>query len=258
MLLTEQEIKELQKYRFSIERTPDTRFAVRVDQLLDEDELKNYLDLLQYKINAPQPAVAASILMKRFSFLAVMALYAMSVWDKRLNLQPENIWFVSDYQSEYWLPKFRFESLEYDLPDTDRIIWRTGTISILFSKHISPLIDMLHKCTKLSKLTLWENVAIYVFWLYETVMKDAAYHEFRNKLFKDFQFVTHDAPGELFGDYTDNPLRRFHSNKIYLTENEKHIRVRTTCCLYYKMEKDGTRCDSCPLKCNKFTHFKHH
>ena len=39
-----------------------------------------------------------------------------------------------------------------------------------FSKNIHILIDQLSKVTKQSKLILWENIAIYIFWLYETVL----------------------------------------------------------------------------------------
>jgi ferric iron reductase protein FhuF len=253
MIISEHEMKELQKFRLSTHRS-DSQLSVRADQLLNKDILAAYLEAVQQKIAAPKAMTAASMLMKRYSFLVVMTLYAMSIWDKRLHIQLENVWLETDDESENWLPTFRFDKLECNPVDSDRLIWRSETIQILFANHIDPLIEMLSKTTKLAKLTLWENVAIYVFWLYETLLEDEKFAEMREKLLEDFHFVVQGAKGELFGRYHKNPLSRFWKEKTYSSIHQKEIRVRTTCCLYYQTTKDGSRCQTCPLQCKKILH----
>jgi ferric iron reductase protein FhuF len=247
MMLLESEIAQLKQFRFSTEAT-DSRLSIRLDELLHKDCLITYLEALMEKIHAPNKAVAASMLMKRYSFLVVMTLYAMSIWDKRLHIQQENVWLETDDESEKWLPTFRFDKLECSPVDSDRQIWRSETIRILFANHINPLIEMLSKTTKLSKLTLWENVAIYVFWLYETLLEDEKFVQIREKLLEDFHFVIRGAEGDLFGCYHRNPLSRFWKEKTFSPEQQKEIRVRTTCCLYYQTTKDGARCRTCPCR----------
>jgi ferric iron reductase protein FhuF len=248
VLISEQEIKELKKYRLSTDRS-DSVLSVRADQLMKQDSLAAYLRMVQQKMDIPNLPTTASMLMKRYSFLVVMTLYAMSVWDKRLHIQPENVWLETDDESEKWLPTFRLDKLECSQLDSDRQQWRCETIRILFANHIHPLIELLFQTTKLSKLILWENVAIYVFWLYETLLADEQYTHMTEKLLEDFHFVIQEARGELFGGYQNNPLSRFWKDKTYSIPHQKNIRIRTTCCLYYQTTKDGSRCLSCPLLC---------
>jgi ferric iron reductase protein FhuF len=246
MIISEHEMKELQQFRLSTQRS-DSQLSIRADRLLNKDVLVAYLEALQQKIAAPKVTTAASMFMKRYSFLVVMALYAMSIWDKRLNIHQENVWIETDDESEKWLPTFRLDKWECSPADSVRPMWRSETIRILFADHIYLLIEILSKTTKLSKLILWENVAIYVFWLYETLLEDEKFAGMREKLLEDFHFVVQEANGELFSRYRKNPLSRFWKEKTYSPIHQKQIRVRTTCCLYHQTTKDGSRCQTCPL-----------
>ncbi|QPA32844.1 siderophore-iron reductase FhuF [Thermaerobacillus caldiproteolyticus] len=239
MLLSPDEIKALEKFRLSTTRTASL-LSIRVDRLFHERTLLSYLEAVQQKIRAANKTVAASIFMKRYSFIAVMSLYAMSVWNKRLSLSFDRIWIETDDEEKAWLPTFRFEKLEYEVTDGNRNAWRQETIRLLFAEHIFPVIEQLQKMTKISPLTLWENTAIYIFWLYETLLKDEALEDINARLRDDFQFVVQQADGTLFGSYPKNPLGRF-------WKETNGIRQRTTCCLHYQTAA-RSHCRTCPVR----------
>jgi ferric iron reductase protein FhuF len=247
MMFSESEIAQLKKFRLSTEATYSP-LSVRLDQLLREERLTAYLETLKEKIHAPNKAVAASMFMKRYSFLLVMSLYAMSVWNKGIHFDFKKIWMENEDEKEVWMPTFRFEKLEYIKADNDRQNWRKRLIVDLFANHTYLLVEMLADVAKLSKLILWENVAIYIFWTYESLMEDEKFAVMRDQLFADFHFIVQEAEGNLFGAYHKNPLSRFWKEKTFSTEQQKEIRVRTTCCLYYQTTKDGARCQTCPCR----------
>jgi ferric iron reductase protein FhuF len=249
MILSADEIRELEKFRLSTKRA-HSPLSIRVDQLLHEETLTTYLEMLQRKLGAPNMIVTASILMKRYSFLAVMALYAMSVWNKRLSIAVHQVWLETEDSAETWLPAFRLEQFECEEVNAARDQWRKETIQILFARHMNVLIERLCQTTKISPLILWENVAIYIFWLYETLLEDKTFAHINEQLRDDFHFVIQEAKGELFGRYSQNPLARFWKEKTYSSLAKKEIRRRTTCCLYYKIATDRSHCQTCPLGCN--------
>lgn len=79
--LTNQEIKQLKQFRFTTEQKPSA-LSISLDELLNEQKLLCYLEQVKTKIGSPNLKVAASIFMKRYSFLAVIYFYGISVWNK--------------------------------------------------------------------------------------------------------------------------------------------------------------------------------
>ncbi|MCX8046857.1 MAG: hypothetical protein N3A70_08290 [Anoxybacillus gonensis] len=78
MRLSEDEMKQLERFRFSKKRILSP-LSIRLDQLHGERELAMYLQLVQQKIGARNQVVSASIFMKRYSFFIAIVLYMMSV-----------------------------------------------------------------------------------------------------------------------------------------------------------------------------------
>ncbi|WP_210365250.1 IucA/IucC family C-terminal-domain containing protein [Bacillus sp. REN3] len=194
------------------------------------------------KLAAPDVKTAASILMKRFAFLAVIHLYAMTVFDKRLDSKPGNIIVLDMYKEGLWLPEFRFTSWETVASRAGmRDGWKEDSIRYLFADNLSPLIDGLVKETKIPKLILWENIAIYIYWLYEKVLPGIA----EERAAADFAYLLHSAPGNLFGDDHQSPLKKYYSE----TGMKALERPRRTCCFSYKV-KGGDYCKICPVVCN--------
>ncbi len=223
------DILELEKYRFN----PHLEYSFCVEDLLDEALLEDFFEKLTSIIGAPSSKAAASIFMKRYAFVAVMSLYAMTVWNKKMNVTLCNINMEAPAPGKAWLPAFSFKDLALEEWEGagDRAEWRDSVIENLFAKNIYPLIAQMEKNFGISKLILWENIAVYLFWLYETEIRDIENDDFRYLLFE--------AKGPLFGRYKLNPLQKYYSEKT------EEVRIRNTCCFSYQLPA-GKRCKTCP------------
>ncbi|MBO0958956.1 siderophore-iron reductase FhuF [Neobacillus sp. MM2021_6] len=237
--MTDQERIQLKKYRFQASLND----SVSVAKLLDESFLKDYLKKLAETLGAPNEKVAASIFIKRYAFIAVMALYAMTAWNKKLNVSLENVEMELPIQGENWLPSLTLMDSAVEELDAseNRSEWRDRILKDLFAKNIYPIIAQMEKTVRISKLILWENIAIYIFWLYESEWKDSENANVRD----DFRYLLLEAEGQLFGDYHLNPLHKYFTEKTYVEERDEEIRIRKTCCFTYQLPA-GKRCKTCP------------
>ncbi|WHY66237.1 IucA/IucC family C-terminal-domain containing protein [Neobacillus sp. SuZ13] len=229
-------VNQLEKYRFN----PSLEHTFNVADLLDEKHLRNFLENLSVTIGAPSEKIAASIFIKRYAFLAVMSLYAMTALNKKLNVSLDNIKMETAIQGKDWLPGISLKDADLQGWDgNDRAEWRTRVLKDLFANNVYPLISQLEKTFGISKLILWENIAVYLFWLYETELIDY------EQAAEDFRYLLSEAEGKLFGRYNLNPLQKYFAEKTYLEEWDTEVRVRKTCCFTYQMPA-GKRCKTCP------------
>jgi ferric iron reductase protein FhuF len=232
-ILIENNLSALQKYRLR----PETNKSFNVGKLVDKAFAIDFMKNLALSIDAPSERTAASIFIKRYAFIAVISLYAMTTANRKLNLSLDNIEMEEAESGKDWLPMISLKdpSIE-EWNGDDRNEWRKGVYRDLFANNIYPLIEHFEKTFKVSKLILWENIAVYLFWLYETELK---YSENPNAQ-SDFRFLLMEAEGNLFGGYHLNPITKYYSEKKYPDE----IRIRKTCCLTYQL--GAKRCKTCP------------
>ncbi|MFF2753726.1 IucA/IucC family C-terminal-domain containing protein [Psychrobacillus sp. NPDC058041] len=231
-------IDQLRSLRLTTEKM-HSKLSIEVRHLLDEQHMIDYLDSIRQRVGAANERVAASLFIKRYAFLPVIYMYAMTSWNKKLNLSFENISIETDDSKELWLPNFRFYNLEMESLQGNREKWRTTCIELLYKEHVTPILESISRITKVSKLVLWENIAVYIFWLYEKVLLEENFAK------EDFHFIISQAPGNLFGDYTVNPLSRFYKEEL---GNEPGR--RSTCCYSYLTEK-SQYCSTCPRCFNR-------
>jgi siderophore-iron reductase FhuF len=228
--------KQLEKYRFN----PSLKHSFHVEDLLDEALLKEFMKNLSHTLGAPSEKVAASIFIKRYAFLAVMSLYAMTALNRKLNVSLDNVKMESAEQGKDWLPGISLKDVTVqDWDGNDRSEWRANVFKDLFANNIYPLISQLEKTFGISKLILWENIAVYLFWLYESELKE------NEQVAEDFRYLISEAEGQLFGRYNLNPLQKYFAEKTYLEEWDSEIRLRKTCCFTYQLPA-GKRCKTCP------------
>jgi ferric iron reductase protein FhuF len=248
--LNEQEISILKGMRFAVE-SATLDLSIEMESFLGDDlRFYQYLELLKEKIGSPNDKVTASIFVKRYAFLVVIYLYAMTAWNKRLNVDVNNLVLISDEQDRIWLPSFSFTDHSYvKATSEDREEWRSETIKLIFAKNLYPVMDRLMRTTKTSKYILWENIAVYIFWLYETVFEDEKNEKIKNRAKADFDYLVNQAPGKLFGGYNQNPLNRYYTDPIFIPEYGKEVRVRKTCCFSCELTENSKRCNTCPPKC---------
>ena len=53
---------------------------------------------------------------------------------------------------------------------SERTVVRSQLANQLINENLAPFVETMVKATKLSAAILWENAAIYLFWLYETLI----------------------------------------------------------------------------------------
>lgn len=247
-IFSDAQIGELYQFRVTTDRTSST-LSVQIETLLDERSIRQYLGQLGKHIGAANDKVTASIFIKRYAFLAVAYLYTMTLNNGKLNISFENISLETNDQDKLWLPNFYFKDLSIETLKGSREKWREICVHSLFNNHLYPLIDCLSRVTKVSKLILWENIAVYIFWLYETILQKEGLPEdaiLRSK--EDFEYILFQAPGSFFGGYNVNPLKRYYNEHIYMEEYGREVRPRNTCCYSY-LTRSKKRCTSCPQVC---------
>ncbi len=246
--LSDLQINKLSKLRLTTSKT-DSPLSVQIKDLFHESSLQKYLKIVGSRIQAPNDKVTASLFVKRYAFLPVIYLYAMLEWNVKLSISYENVSMETDDNATLWLPSFRLANLKTETFKEDRDNWRKNCLESLFKEHLLPLIDCLARTTKVSKLILWENIAVYIYWLYETVLVEESTEEaIKNRAKEDFQFLVFQASGDLFGEDLKNPLTRYYNERIYIEEFGKEVRPRKTCCLSY-LTTNKQRCQTCPHVC---------
>ncbi|WP_053368089.1 IucA/IucC family C-terminal-domain containing protein [Bacillus sp. FJAT-27245] len=238
--LTDTERGVLKDFRFVDEQVEG---MVSAKTLLDPAAMHSLIERLKVTFQTDSDKVAASIFMKRYAFLAVLALYTMTAWNKKLDIRPENIYFEPPSDEPKWLPKFFLKNTQTEeYAEADRqTLFRKG-VSELFAGHINPVIETLAKTTGLSKLILWENTAVYIMWLYESKLENEP------AAAADLDFLLCKAEGSLFGKYNRNPISKFYTEKTYVDELDEMVRIRQTCCFSYLTGEKAARCKTCPCR----------
>jgi ferric iron reductase protein FhuF len=246
--LTEQERKELSRFRYT-DTDVDPFDSTKVGDLLFEGRLKAFLEEVQAEVKAPDLTVASSVFMKRYAFVAVIYLYALSKWNKRLRFSLDTLLLRHREDKGSWLPEYSFDSLLVEtFSGEDREAWRKEAVTYLFKDIFYPVLAKLSREGKISEFILWENLAIYIYWLYETILVEYDDLQLRD----DFDYIVNRSAGSHFGPYQRNPLHRYYKEPVYLQELDQEVRIRTTCCFSYQLGEKRTYCKTCPLYCKPF------
>ena len=242
--LTKAEKESLEKYRLCLQEISPL-VLVKGPELLKEDRLiRLFNDDLQIKYNTDKQQVLGSMLVKSYAFLAALVLYSMSVFNKGINSSIDNLSLYTEEDDPFWLPSFHFANSEVTTPGSNRNEWRDEVLGALFKQNIALMITTISKVSRVAKVILWENVAIYIFWMYESTLEDPDItEETKARLREDFSYVVMEAGPHLFGVKSKNPLAPF------LHEKQHEVRKRSTCCLFYLTSKNDDRCTTCPIEC---------
>lgn len=248
-VLTNEEIEQLKQFRFTTEKK-SSELSIRLSELLEEQKLLCYLEKVRSYIGAPNLKVTASIFMKRYAFLAVIYFYTITAWNKKLDISFHNIMLQTE-EADLWLPKFYFQHTQIETATEDRGERFEKWLELFFSKHTNVLITQLSNVTKQSKLVLWENIAVYVFWLYESVLAHGDNEQVKQRAKEDFYYIVNEVSGMRFGDCNENPIKRYYCDKSCLADESEEVRVRKTCCFSYLLGDGCKTCKTCPRTCRK-------
>ncbi|MEK5164598.1 IucA/IucC family C-terminal-domain containing protein [Paenibacillus sp. FSL R5-0527] len=238
-------------YRLTRDSSPNRTFSIPYADLLDSEKSLAYFRGVKGIFETDSELAAVSLFAKRYAFLVVApGLYAMSCLNKGLNLALENGWIESSYRGQAWLPKARLLDLQVSVPgEGQRSEWRDRVIETMFAGNLSRVWTAMSKAAGISKALLWENTAIYVYWLYEKKFtEEGVSPEQKRRMEEDYRYLLYDAPPRLFGE-PRNPIKKFNSPKVIKAESDSPIRMRKTCCLYYlTSDTPHDYCSTCPKR----------
>ncbi|WP_456277758.1 siderophore-iron reductase FhuF [Bacillus sp. AK128] len=245
--LLSNELDILKNYRLTLDHPEEQTYSFTCNGLLDQDVIDDFFNRLKSMYQVSEPFVVASQFMKRYGYMiTVPFLYSLSMFHKKLDISLQTSVFQSYETDGVWLPKLQIGTLEVHAVEDQREGWRTAAFESLFRDHLAPVIDQISSQAKVSKHILWENAAVYIFWIYESMMEQ----EPNNELLKeDFQALL-DAEGSMFGNLSKNPISKFYTEKRYISHMDKEIRVRKTCCMFNRLPNSEGACTTCPLTCN--------
>jgi len=230
--LNKDELQSLSRFRLVSERT-DALIRVSRTSLLKREQLKGVLMSLQEYLALPSLKVAASIFVKRYSFFILMHFYALSVWRKRLRLSAEDIELeVGNEQERLWIPSFYARSVLSETLSEDQYL---SSFESIIETHIVPIFHQLQSLTNIPQKVMWENLYVYVKWMYEQLLHDETLSSIHKSIQADYDYLMDEAQGAPFGE-VHNPFKQFHSLQG----------KRQTCCYSYCMEKKNY-CSSCPI-----------
>ncbi|BBI35823.1 IucA/IucC family C-terminal-domain containing protein [Cohnella abietis] len=246
---TPEEIDELVKdHRLALAPSADRWYSIPTTDLLDKDKSLAYLDKVASIFEATSNVANASLFAKRYSFLIISSsLFAMSRYDKSLDYSIGNCHVESHHQGQAWLPKVRLTDWQVTRPEErGRNEWRDQVIRNVFADNLSKAWRALSKSASISISVLWENTAIYVYWLYENKFLEGANAELKAQVQADYDYLRSAAPGHLFGE-AKNPIAKFDSPKVLTSASNEPIRIRKTCCYYYQAsDEPNDYCPTCP------------
>ncbi|WP_433744272.1 IucA/IucC family C-terminal-domain containing protein [Falsibacillus pallidus] len=238
-----EEIEELKKYRL-IDTIPASS-SFRLSDFHASGYVRERIAKSAGTGRILERQAAASILAKRLAFLAVIYFHSMTAFNKRPILDAEKIYVIEHEKEGLRLLDFYFDQpsmMPYD-ETIDRSIWLKEGWEYLFHGWLMPVFDVLKEEVRISENILWENTAVYLYWLYETVL------EGRPQASQDFEELIHSEAFQPKGKNGINPFSKFFLPKS-LNGEGKEVRMRKTCCLSYLSDEKGTRCQTCPLYCH--------
>jgi ferric iron reductase protein FhuF len=224
---------------------PGTKRVIRFSEseLISEEKLDELFALLSDHFPGPK-AVQASMFSKYYSKIFTgAALFAMSRYDKALNVSPQHVLFETDLE---WNPIISLYSGSLIERRFDREQWREQLVRHIFTDHLSRVFNSLHRYSGIGLKVLWANISNYVYYYYPHWIEYAPTEAARGKIEDDFDYLTKDVKKEIFGcNPYENPLTVQYKHFQHPVFEKETVRVRETCCLKHCL-KDGAYCTTCP------------
>ncbi len=233
-------MNELKTFDILVEH--DIPKEITITDLLNEEKCLSFLQKQMIEIKAPNIAVAASMLSKRYAFLVVSStLYSMVEFNCALNLPIKACSLSKERSLCIQTGMCKWQEVE----SMEREQWREHVLRDLFSSHITPVINILRKTSRAPSSILWENIAIRINSIYRKTLVKELDPVKLERLNSDFNFLKN-ASGELF-NLKNNPIKHF----LKIGDELKLNPCRTTCCMYYKLDGNVEKpsyCGICPIK----------
>lgn len=243
-LTLDEKINLNKTYRFALSPSDENSHIFQAEDLLDPNKLEELLSQMQEQFGTKYKYAVGSMFSKRYAYLiAVNGLYAMTALRKGLDFSIENTAMKIKNEDEKWLPELVIKDDHATLIKSDEDKIQAATH--IFKDHLSVIWEAVSIKAKVAPSILWENTALYIYYLYETKMAEAETDEERELWQSDLDLLLN-LDMAAFGVIGCNPLKVYYHPKTHSPTTGQTARVRTTCCFYYILAEDGSCCSTCP------------
>ena len=242
-----------QYYRFVDQESSDGSIFPSED-LLHSDVLKALLDdQLTPMLNAPSRLVSGSQFSKKYAFLMIAPFFAsFTLFDQVMNFRSNNCELIPDDERGLLFPRLQLKKNDVvSVARMDRKEAVHQALEVVFNGNLRPVLESINEVASVPMPVLWENTAVYFYWLYETKLHSHDLEIPSSKIQEDFELIL-EASGEYFGQ-CENPLKKYYHPKKRLLKTNPPVRVRKTCCLYFEVNPERTFCKTCPRCLSGYT-----
>lgn len=246
-VLSKAEWETLAQFGLKHQSQAQVEHSIESIDLLDREKCLAILEHIMPSLGAPDLKVTASLVIKRIAFLALApTLYAMSIYNKGLNLAINNSVFEHQLDNRLWKNGTPIKNTGVSLVLDNRTMWRDDVLRQVFTGHLTQLVQMFHQTTGVAERILWENIAVRVFSIYERRILNHATGKVKTRAETDFSYLLDAKTHKIYG-LDENPLIRFYRKTMMFGDPPKPVRMRRTCCFYYQATEPEVYCSNCPL-----------
>lgn len=245
---TPEQWQTLTAYGLACARADDqTDCRVAAEQLLEAEACLGVLARIEPALGAPNVKVTASLTLKRWAFLVLApSLSALSCFNKGLDVSLPQCIFDYRLQNRIWQSTLPLKWIRTTELIGDRAEWRQQALQWALAQHLTPVVESLHRLTRTPMRILWENVAVRVFSIYERRILPSLEGEQKALAQADYQWLLSEEASAAFG-LSRNPIAEFDAAFTELEAGAAPVRVRRTCCYYYRATDPAQFCSNCPL-----------
>ena len=232
---------------FAVDHTErQVHYSSSMRDLQQAESLRPFLTAYARHIKAAELDVPAAYLSSYCTGLLLSSLYALSAWNRSVELHPQRLAVLIVQEGDYAsirLEVDEFTGVAAPVDVDERKRWVESQLTELISDTLRPLIDAAAAASGLNARFLWGQMTARVGYYVEYLLADADHEPVRSRLSEDYELLKELEPS-VFGQ-SRNPLvakARYVDN---WQEGGGPLRMKHVCCLYHKTE-GGDYCYTCP------------
>jgi ferric iron reductase protein FhuF len=248
MSMQQSDCDKLERHFFVSRREMDNAvWSGPASELLETAQMSSLISVYARLLKAADLAPAATFFSGWLSGPALAVQYAMSVWNKTFDLSLNNLSVQLYNQDGYYRFSFMLNRwAEQDGPadEAARTEWRSSVLQDVYGNTLRPLLEAVAAASGVHVGQLWGQLPARYHYERNEWLKAAEHELLRRRIADDFRFLTEQLDPQVFGQ-AKNPL----GVKLRLIEDlcdsERHVSIKSACCLYYRTE-GGRYCYTCP------------
>lgn len=222
---------------------PQKVYGIKLSNLMDPLEIKEFVIIYSEKLKALTPQVAATYFCKYYGW-ALAGFHYFHSLNYNVNMSPSNIEIQLYYDEghDYYGLVFKLVDPILQPGKKEGIDER---IRYLYKENVTPLLEAFVIETGLKIRELWGQLCIGLYFGYDFNLKESITDVQRQNVIQDFDYLTKTLDSEIFKT-KKNPLDITFKMIPNARNPEVYQRMKPTCCLYYQTEDATNKCYGCP------------